>query len=246
MPLSAVRSQSIAPAATADGGNKEMRSDQFGAAHIRNELLAWCEEAAYYKATNPTMGTGLAMGIQTTFSDTANVLAIMRNGSASKLIIPHYLRLTCTGAGATTTSSHIAIITDTANRWSSGGTDLTAEVKNARSDQAPASAVDVLRFGAITALAQSAKRQLIRAPLKTQAAPCWVVGDEVVICFSAMETFTNGLKSGAAASVFVVSAGPLILGGQNHCVLFHMWNPANATTAPSWECEFAWWERGKA
>lgn len=51
------------------------------------------------------------------------------------------------------------------------------------------------------------------------------------------------LTSGSAAVKIAVNADPLVLQGQNHCLLLHMWNPANATTAPSWEMEIAWWEK---
>jgi hypothetical protein len=169
------------------------------------------------------------------------VLALMRNGSATKSVIPHYIRLICTAAGASTTSSHLAIMLDNANRYTSGGTDMTLEIFNANSAGGPATSVDVLRFGIITAAAVVSRRKVTRAVLKTQAAPCWIVGDEVKIIFS--QDADQGLISGAGAARYVVNAGPVVLGGQNHCMLIHMWNPANATTAPSWETEWAWWER---
>lgn len=233
--------QKAIPSAASDGVAKWARSDQYGAFHARNELLAWAEEGSYFKVTNPTPGTGIAMGIQTTFSDTANVLFLLRNGSATKYIIPHYIRLVNTVAGASTTSSNILVVTDTGNRYTAGGTDLTTDIVCANSGLGPSSAVDVARFGIITAAAVVAKRKVARSVVKTQAAPCWIVGDEVKIAFS--DDADQGLLSGAAAARFVVNTGPVVLGAQNHCLLIHMWNIANATTAPSWELEAAWWER---
>lgn len=229
--------------AAADGARVIQRFDQYGGAHNRNELLAWAEEGSYFKATNPTEGTGIAMGIQTAYSETANVLALMRSSSNTVRVIPHYVRFICTAAGATTTSSNLSVVVDTANRYNTGGTDLTTEIKNSASNLSPASVVDVLRFGAITANGVSAKRKLGRAVLKTQAAPCWNVGDELLLNFLTFGEGAHGLLSGAGAATIQKNFGPVVLFGANHSLLFHMWNPANATTAPSWECEFAWWER---
>lgn len=242
MPLIHTLAGTLDPIAVGDGVGKQLRGDKFGAAHTIAELMAWVQAGAYFRATNPTPGTGLGMGVQAAFSDTANVLALMRNGSPTKLIVPHYMRLICTVAGVATTSSHLAIVLDTANRYSSGGTDLLAQVKNAHSGVGIASVVDVLRFAAITAAAQVAKRHVGRAVLKTQAAPCWVIGDEVLINFHHKFGAGGQLLSGAAASMIEKNFGPVILGGQNHCLLAHLWNPAS-TTGPSWEVEMAWWER---
>lgn len=230
------------PAESGANVNTPLEADDFGALHVRNESLIWCEQGTYYKATNATPGTGIAMGIQTAFSDTANVLLLMRSASATVKVIPHYVRLINTVAGATTTSSRLVVAVDTANRYSSGGTDLTTEIVGGNTGAGPASVVDVLRFGAITASAVSARRRLINAQLKTQAAPCWVVGDEVKILFGS-DDGDQGLLSGAAAARYIVNCGPVVLEGANHCLLFHMWNPANATTAPSWEIEMGWFER---
>lgn len=231
------------PTLAADGANVKLRLDSYGGMMSRSELLSWAEEGTYFKACNATMGTGIAMGIQTSFSDTANVLLLMRNSSSTKRVIPHYVRLICTAAGASTTSSHMAIVTDTANRYSSGGTDLSSSIVNADTGTANTSVVDALRYSC-TAAAVSAKRQVARFGLKTQAAACWAVGDEVLINFTDLATSAgHGLISGSAAASIVRNVGPVVLNGANHCMLLHMWNVANATTAPSWEIEVAWWER---
>lgn len=229
------------PASVSDGTSKQARSDRFGALHVRNELIAWAQEGTYFKATNPSLGTGIAMGIQTTFSATANVLLAMRSSSATRAVIPHYIRLICTAAGATTTSSRLAITTDNVNRYTSGGTDLTGQIVNANTGLGPTSVIDVLRFGIITSPAAVAQRIMANVVLKTQAAPCWTVGDQVKIMFS--DDGDAQPLNGAAAVNIVANVGPVILAGANHTMLLHMWNPANATTAPSWELEMAWWER---
>ena len=197
----------------------------------------------YFRACNPTFGTGIAQGIQASFSDTANVLCVIRNTSASgtgPTIFFDYIRLINTAARSSTTSSQLGIILDTANRYSSGGTQLIPS--NVNTGVGNASVADI-RFGAVTATAASAKRQISRAVIKTQAAPCWTVGDQVLINFGS-NSGSIGLLSGSSASQFCIDCGPVALGpGGNHSLLIHMWNAANATTAPSWEVEIAWWER---
>jgi hypothetical protein len=245
MPQIYAKSSRLPPAAVADGSQLQPRTDPFGALHVRSESAAWLEEGSYFRACNPTMGTGIAMGIQTSFSDTANVLLLMRNSSATKMVIPHYIRLVCTAAGATTTSSHLAIVLDTGNRYTSGGTDLLASAFTSNSGEATSSVLDQCRFGIVTAAAAVAKRIVSRAVLKTQAAPCWTVGDELRINFSLNGDSDPGTTSGSAALSISKNFGMVALAGQNHCLLLHMWNVANATTAPSWEVETAWWERAK-
>lgn len=230
------------PAEVGNGIARSVQLDEFGAAHVRWDPTVWTEQGSYFRATNTTIGTGIAMGIQTAFSATANVLLVMRNSSATVKIIPHYLRLINTAAGSTTTSSRMAVVLDTANRYSSGGTDLSGTIVNANSSKSPTSVVDVLRYNC-TAAAAVAARTVANLQLKTQAAPCWTVGDEVRINFSPTGDADPGALSGAASINITKNLGPVILEGQNHSLLFHMWNPANATTAPSWELEFAWWER---
>jgi hypothetical protein len=231
---------SALPTEVADGTLIAAATDEFGVLHHRDEIRAAAEQGTYYRAVNSTLGTGIAMGIQTAFSDTANVLAILRNTSSTKKIIPHYIRLICTVAGATTTSSRAALITDVINRYTSGGTDLTANIVNSATNAANASIAD-LKFGALTAAAVSAKRQIANMSLKTQAAPCWTAGDEVTFRFA--DGVDSQTTNGAATISITKYVGPCVLAGLNHSLLLHMWNVANATTAPSWEIEAAWWER---
>jgi hypothetical protein len=236
----------LLPAAQAENAQVQDRGGRYGekmVIPVGDALIAFLEEGSLYSATNPTMGTGIAMGIQTTFSDTANVLCMLRNndGAGAKKVWPLYLRLICTAAGLTTTSSRMAIVIDDTNRYSSGGTPVLTP--NNRNMAIANTSIAIAHFGIITAAAVGGNvRRISNLQLKTQAAPCWMVGDEVIICFGSLAA-AMGLLNGAAANaiqkmVALVCIGPLL-----HSLLFHMWNPANATTAPSWETELCWIER---
>lgn len=208
----------------------------------REEFLAWAEGGEYYKSCHTTPGTAIATSILTSFSAT-NAAMVAVWGSSAKCMIPHYLRLICTTAPASATSSHLSIAIDTINRYSSGGTDITAMVKNARSDDTTASALTGLYFGGITAAAASAPRYLARTVIKTQSAPDITVGDEITINFLGKGDVSPGLISGAGTVSITKNVGPVILAASATSLLFHLWNPGNASTAPQWEFEFAWFER---
>lgn len=230
------------PGIASDGSQKQVRVDQYGAQHVRNELRSWVEEGAYFRALgNATPMTGVAQAITTSFSATA-VPLVMVNGSSTVRIIPHYIKMTCTAAGSSTTASQFAISIDANNRYSSSGTDISGLIYNCNSGLGPSTAVSVLRVGSVTASAAGAgTRYVSQGHLKVQAAPCWTVGDEVRIMFG--DDAYSGLMSGTAAISIVRNIGPVVLGGQNSSLLLHLWNTANATTAPSWAWEIAWWER---
>jgi hypothetical protein len=232
-----------APSEVANAANAQIQTDEFGGIHTRQELLAWAEQGSYFRAVNATLGTGIGSGIQTSWSATANALLVMRNGSTTKKIIPHYIRLINTVAPASATSCRMAIAIDTGNRYSSGGTDLSAQIVNAHSGLAPTTAVDVLRFAAVTAAAAVAARYVSNLQIKTQAAPAITLGDEIILNFLCPSQAGGQLLSGAPCIQITKDIGPVILSGQNHCLVVHMWNPGNAATAPSWEVEMAWWER---
>jgi hypothetical protein len=233
------------PGIAADGAQKQARTDQYGAQHVIDRIHAWAEDGTYFRNVgNATPLTGTAQAITTAFSATA-VPLVMVNGSSTKKVIPHYIKLTNTAAGASTTSSAYAISIDSANRYSSGGTDISSLIYCANSALGPTSGLSALRIGTVTASAAGAGTRYISAgQLKVQAAPCWIVGDELIFFFGDPgSSGAMGLISGGAAARYMIPVGPAVLGGQDDSLILHLWNVANATTAPSWAFEIAWWER---
>lgn len=245
--MSAEASHDALPTAVANWQECNIESDEFGALHERQDLYAWAAQGSYFKATNATFGTGIGAGIQASFSATANLLLMMRNGSNTVRVIPHYIRLINTVAGASTTSSKLAIGIDSMpNRYASGGTDLRTQMYCTNSRLNRNSALTLLRAAAITGTASTSIRYTSNVLLKTAAAPCWTIGDEVKIYFGNNEFVGEPVQhvvSGTAAVSIQKYVAPVVLTGSNHTMSVHMWNVANATTAPSWEFEIAWWER---
>lgn len=230
------------PGTVADGASKVQLVDAYGALHVRAESVAWTEQGRYFRAGSAaTPGTGIAQAITTSFSATAGPLVLV-NGSATKKIVPHYIRFINTAAGASTTSARIAVAIDSANRYSSGGTDLTGFITNQNSALGPSSSVTVLRFGTVTlAAAGAGTRYAHSSALKVAAAPCWTLNDEVLLMFGGQSS-TSSTLSTTGASTIAKNIGNVVLGGQNASLIVHLWNVANATTAPSWELDMAWWE----
>ena len=192
----------------------------------------------YFRATNPTFGTGIAAGIVTGFVATTPLLIIQNPATSSVKICLDYIKLMNTVAGASSTQAHMGVILDTALRYSSGGTQLTGN--NVNTGSANNSQAQIY-FGAVTAAAATAARLLGRDIIKTQAAPCWVVGDEVFIKAENVDT-PAGATNGTATAIYPAPCGPVII-APGHSFLLYQWNIANATTAPSWEVEIGYWER---
>lgn len=232
------------PSKEAEGANVRVRSNSYGELAVQDYIALLASEGQHFRACNGTPGTGIAMGIRTTFSDTADVLALIRNTAAlssGKSVYLDYIRLINTVAGASTTESNIALVIENANRYASGGTALTEVGCN--TTFAPTINAEVF-FGIITASAAGGGKRIVgRARLKTQATPCWVVGDQVLLTFRGMGAAATELN-GTASRQIVIPFGPIVLGPNvNHSFLLHMWNVANAVTAPSWEVEIGWWEK---
>jgi hypothetical protein len=191
-----------------------------------------------YRATNPTISTGIAQAVVTSWVATTPFMVIFNQDVAGGLSLHlDYIKLINSVAGASTTSAHAAFILDTVDRFSSGGSVLTgAQINSALSGTAKAR----VNVGAVTATAATAARQIGRDMVKTQAAPCWTVGDEVYAKFDTFD-FSPAPTNGAGTAIFGIPSGPVVI-APGHSFLFYLWNIANAVTPPSWEIEMAWWE----
>lgn len=198
----------------------------------------WAPDSTF-RATNATFGTGIAQAIQTSWTATTPILTLFNSDAAGGLsIVPDYIKLINSAAGASTTASHMAAILDAGNRFSSGGSALTAA--NANSGNTTASKATI-NFGAVTATAASAPKQVGRDAIKTQATPCWLVGDEIFIKFGNFDN-TFGPTNGAATNVYPAPCGQVYVAPQT-TLLIYLWNISNAVTPPSWEIEMGWYER---
>lgn len=201
-------------------------------------------EGALWTATNTTFGTGIALSsaARTTFSATEAALCLRNTAIAGgHTVFPLFLNLLCTAPGSTGSSAHFGLIVDPNNRYSSGGTALTAA--NANTGVLTSAVADV-RVGNVTTLAAVSPRQLARFVAKTASVPNWVIGDQLLLTFGDGFTTGQGLLAGdSPASQIPIMVPPVALApGGNHSLLLHYWAPAQ-TVAPSFEVTLGWLER---
>jgi hypothetical protein len=206
------------------------------------------DEGGYFKGTNPTVGTGIIHALTTSFSATA-ALFCLRNtdGEGAKRLYLDYVKLV-TGATAigmtAATSIETAVTIDNTNRHSSGGSAITPVNVNMDSSQATIAA---LNFGAeVLAAASGSVRLVGRHAFPRRVAPAMVTGDQFVWDFGSFSSPSIAAVGAAAPATapmqHYAAMGPVIIGGGDS-LNFHLWYPAGATTAPTYEFEIAWWER---
>ena len=179
------------------------------------------------------LATEAAFSISNTSTDTTSGVSIY----------PDFLRLTCTATGTAGTQANIAVVLDTGARYSSGGTALNKGNTNSLSS---AASIATLYYGNITTGAASGSARTVgRTVLKTQAAPCWTIGDEAILKFGSDDSSGSGASSGTATISVSRDLAPICIGpsaGGNHTLTVHYWATAQ-TVAPSFEFELGWWER---
>lgn len=241
MPQSYNIARRAKPSAIAEGAQGQQRGGRYGEAMaLPVGIGRWplALEGSYFKAISPTPGTGIAQAITTAFSATAGALSLFNGDSAGGAqIYLDYIRLINTVVGASTTRSEALVAIDNIQRYSSGGSLLTAVNPNMDSSLA---GVGVPRFGALVFAAESGSvRRLSRFQLRTAI---MVQYEEWLITFGSEQGAGTTTLSGTAAQRNIVDAGPAVV-GPGHTLTLHLWNPANAATPPSWEVEVGWWER---
>jgi hypothetical protein len=236
------------------GTNQTLRVDDYGNLVNLQALPAGFTaalEGSLFVARNaPTVGgTGVALGIATTFVDTTPAL-VLTNAEATggKTYLPLYIRARITAAGSSSTSAEISAEVDNTNRYTSGGTSLTSKINNVNAASGAPASVATLVVGAITAAAAGARRRFVGAAVaKIAASPLWIVQDVITVVFGGAAQFVQQaqvIASDAAAPVanshIPMAACAVPPGGS---FVLNWANIANATTAPSVEFEMAWVER---
>jgi hypothetical protein len=192
---------------------------------------------AYFTATNPTPGTGIPMGIQTTFSDTDQVLMLMYNGGDKRIVLD-YLKLICTAAGASTTFSNLVIKLSNKDRYTSGGSSITPSQPNGPSRE---SSITKFYFGNIIANALGTLSKVAgRSIVKVASTPCFVIGDQFIMTFGTRDVAAGFLLT-TTPSVSQLFSGPIII-APGWSLTLHMWNTDNAVTPPSWEFDVGYFE----
>ena len=209
------------------------------------------DEGSYFVTNNAQ--TGIATPAVATFGATTP-LAVIANtdspaNSNNKRIHLDYVNLVTTAAGSWASGGvnlQLMIYLDSGDRYSSGGTDISAAIASPNMDLPARTSVAKVRFGNITASAATGSvraicgLRILRPAVSATVAD--VVGETKLLNFGGVEAMLNGSITVASANMISVPLPPIVIGPNQSALIYYVMNgttPAAASYAP----EFGWWER---
>lgn len=203
------------------------------------------DEGTYFVTNNaqtaivPTYGTGLVA---------TSPFILVQNQSAFRLNLD-YASLTAVAAGACTTTvgyTALAVVIDSAIRYTSGGTNLTPNITSPNMLIAPPAGVQAY-CGAVVATAASAAARTvvglrnIRPGVSTTVMN--VIGDNHTLNFGGVENTVNGSITITNPSLIPTPLPPVII-GPGHSALIYIWYPVvTAPSAATYAPELGFWLR---
>lgn len=217
--------------------------------NIWNTMHAAADEGNFFVATNPTVGTGIA--ITTSIVDDAATASSTHAQFAPSMLIqsgytltdpnarthyPLYLRMIVTAAPTSASVWNLSIRTDNIARYSSGGSTISpVNVNTSSANTSPAK----IYFGAIVPLALPSSNSRLVANMQIQSS-IPVVKDEWLFLFGHVGVATSILTASAAKNM-TNHLPPVIVGpGMNMAI--DMWGASNAGAA-AFEFEYGYVER---
>ena len=240
------------PAPLVDSTEGRPRGSRYGEAGVlsyvrKSHLLA--DEGSYYVTNNAQ--TGIASAVGTSFSATAGFIVVQNTDSTDnancRRIYMDYVNLTTTAAGSWASAgvnTQIMVYLSTSARYSSGGTNLTANITSPNSSASKDSIAQVY-VGAITTTAAAASDRpicglrILRPAVSATVVD--VIGETKHLNFGGVEgTFST--ITVANANQVALPLPPVIIGPGHSMVIHYIMNgttPGAASYAP----EIAWWER---
>jgi hypothetical protein len=227
------------PAATGPNQVVNVRTDQYGNLSVNNRIPtkgALALEGVYYSANNAQSGIATAAAV-TAFSAVNPFLTIWNTASASNTASAHivldYISLVATAAGTGGTSLQCAVVIDSYNRYTSGGTALTPQ----KSDSYGAPSIAQVYAGNIVAAAAlSSARTPVGLRYLKGAIP--VAGDTYTLQFGSVDSVSS-LQ--AATITFSEQHMPPIAVNPGEIALVYIWLPSQSA-ASSYAPEIGWYE----
>ena len=240
------------PVAIAESDRAPMRATQYGD-QIMQAVGGWrhalADEGSYFVATNPTIGTAVAMNaVVTAFSDTTGFFVIYNSSNENEggqRVYLDYLKLKLVSAGTSTTVTDIAVVLDNIPREPTTAANRTlltpVNVNGCFSNGAWAVPMCYSVSAAMTIPASSGASRIV-----SRASIPWrhVSRDTCTIQFGGMKQVQTGGLTGAKATAIssaTANCPPVVIGPQQWVVI-HLWNPG-AGGGPTYEFELTWWER---
>jgi hypothetical protein len=247
----------ILPAANQDSPQLDIppRFGRYGESYVQSlvrkqHLLA--DEGSYF-LTNNNAQSGILSSGATGFVATTPAAVIYNTDSPTnpnyKRIYLDFLNLVTTVVGSAASglvNLQGALYLDNGNRYSSAGSEITANIISPNMDLSPKSIARVF-FGAITATAATASARAL-SPLRVirpavSGTVMDVVGETKWLNFGAVEGMLNGSMVAANANFIQVPFPPVII-GPNQSALLYLWqNVGGTNVAATYAPELGWWER---
>lgn len=232
------------PIPNTDGGSPiQQRGSRRGEAFVLNivpHMGEASDDQSYFQTTTPTIGTAVTYGLQTAFSDVAGFMHIWNNDvPGGKRIILHQLGLICVIVGASATGVDFAIKMDTLPRIPTANASAITPV-NTRSGSKIGSIAQVYipLAGIPTMPAASAQARIIDRGRLRMTIP--LAGDEYGLNFGAVDG--TGPMAGTAVGRYVANVSPVTIDPGHSCTIY-LWEPAVATTSPTFEISMGHIER---
>ena len=200
----------------------------------------------FYVGSN-TVGTAIATNTDPiAIAATEGMLSIYNSASTTgddnrnTIIMPLYIKLVCTVINASSTDFSMRVATDTIQRYSTGGTQLTMNSTFVNSDTAGAArptAVGEVYFGDLTLAAVSSEAQIGQVVVRAGgSAQGQVVGDEYLIGFGNYQNSGNTTLSAAASKSMTKNLSPVFLGPGSSLIVQPL-ATAGAATGASFNVE---------
>lgn len=229
------------------------RYGEIGVTPFVRKQHALADEGSYFVGSNGNQ-TGILSSAATGWVATTPAVILFNsdspgNANAKRLYLD-FMNLVTTVVGSAASglvNLQGAVYLDTGNRYSSGGSEITATIVNPNMDVAARASVAKLYFGAITASAATGSVRAL-SPLRVirpavSGTVLDVVGETKWFNFGGVEGALNGSITIANANFITVPMPPVIIGA-GQCALIYLWQNVGATNvAATYAPEIGWWER---
>jgi hypothetical protein len=242
----------ILPTPNADSQNNDiaLRMGRYGEASVlsvvrKSHLLA--DEGAYFTAHNNQ--TAVTSVFAATFVATTPLAIISNNDSVGgRRLYLDYMALVTGTAGAWASAGvnvQAMIVIDSALRYSSGGTTITA-IQCPNMDISNAKSIASVYFGAPTATtATGVARTIVGLRIlraATSATVADVTGEMKYFNFGGVEGSMFGSITIANANIIPIPMPPIVIGPQQSALIYYVMN-GTTPSAQTFFPEFGWWER---
>jgi hypothetical protein len=193
---------------------------------------------------NGTFRTGIAINADPgAIAATEGMLCITNSATATSLpntgIVPAYIKLVTKVVGASGTDFSIRFATDTADRYSSGGSTLTGNQTYVGSQVTRRTSKATIKFGDLTLAAATAEKAAGQVTFHSATA-AQIVGDQYLITFGNYQ-MPSALISASAAQTYSQAVSPVII-DRGACLIAQPFSTSAASTAANFEVEVGYYE----